>query len=59
MEERAPTPDVKDNPATGRFEMASGDAIGFVGHTRAGDRTVLSHPEVPEALSGQGVGPSS
>ncbi len=48
--------EVRDNPATSRFEMASGDAVAFVEYTRAGDRIVLTHTEVPAALSGQGVG---
>ena len=48
--------EVKDNPAASRFEMASGDAVAFVEYTRAGERIVLTHTEVPEALSGQGVG---
>ena len=47
---------VSDNPAMSRFEMPSGDAIAFVEYRRAGDRIVLTHTEVPEALSGQGVG---
>ena len=50
-------PQVKDNPATGRFELASGGAVSFVEYERAGDgRIALLHTEVPEALSGQGVG---
>jgi uncharacterized protein len=49
--------DVRDNPARDRFEMASGDAVAFVEYLReGGDRIVLTHAEVPEALSGQGVG---
>ncbi len=48
--------EVKDNPAASRFEMASGDSTAFVDHRRAGDRIVLTHTEVPEALSGRGVG---
>ena len=48
--------EVGDNPAKGRFEMASGDGVAFVEYTRAGDRIVLTHTEVPQALSGQGVG---
>ena len=47
---------VSDNPAMSRFEMTSGDAIAFVEYQRARDRIVLIHTEVPEALSGQGVG---
>ena len=48
--------EVRDNPAASRFEMASGDAVAFVEYRRAGDRIVLTHTEVPAALSGQGVG---
>jgi predicted GNAT family acetyltransferase len=47
---------VRDNPALGRFEMPSGGAIAFVEYRRDGDRIVLTHTEVPDALSGQGVG---
>ena len=49
-------PQVKDNPATGRFEMTSGESTAFVEYRRAGDRIALLHTEVPQALSGQGVG---
>ena len=48
--------EVKDNPAASRFEVTGGDAVAFVEYTRAGDRIALTHTEVPEALSGQGVG---
>ncbi len=48
---------VGDNAAMGRFEMASGGAVAFVEYRREGDgRIALTHTEVPEALSGQGVG---
>ena len=49
-------PQVKDNPAASRFEMGSGDSTAFVEYRRAGDRIALLHTEVPEALSGKGVG---
>ena len=49
-------PQVKDDPAMGRFEMTSGDSTAFVEYRRAGDRIALLHSEAPEALSGQGVG---
>ena len=49
-------PTVRDNPAMGRFEMASDGAVAFVAYEREGDRIVLTHTEVPEALSRQGVG---
>jgi hypothetical protein len=49
--------EVKDNPAASRFEMESGGAVAFVEYERAGDgRIALLHTEVPEALSGRGVG---
>lgn len=47
---------VSDNPAMHRFEMTSVDAIAFVDYRRVGGRIVLIHTEVPEAISGQGVG---
>ena len=48
--------DVRDNPATSRFEMASGGAVAVVEYRRAGGRIVLAHTEVPEALSGKDFG---
>ena len=48
--------EVTDNPAMSRFEMASGGAVAFAEYRRERDRIVLTHTEVPEALSGQGVG---
>ena len=47
---------VRDNRAMRRFEMASGSATAFVEYHRSGDQIVLTHTEVPEAMSGQGVG---
>ena len=47
---------ISDNPTMGRFEMTSGDATAFVEYQRTGDQVVLTHTEVPEAMSGQGVG---
>lgn len=47
---------VRDNHAMSRFEMASGDATAFVQYRRSGDHIALTHTEVPEAMSGQGVG---
>lgn len=48
--------EVEDNTATSRFEMTSGDSVAFVEYRRAGARIVLLHTEVPEAMSGKGVG---
>ena len=47
---------VSDNPAMHRFEMMSGDAVAFVEYRRVGGHIILTHTEVPEAMSGQGVG---
>ena len=49
--------EVRDNPAASRFELACDTAIAFVEYRREADnRIVLTHTEVPEALTGQGVG---
>jgi len=47
---------VRDNQAMTRFEMASGNATAFIEYRRSGNQIVLTHTEVPEAMSGQGVG---
>ena len=47
---------VRDNRTLMRFEMASGNATAFAEYQRTGDQIVLTHTEVPEALSGQGIG---
>ena len=49
-------PQVEDNPDASRFEMGGGDGTAFAEYRRAGDRGVLVHTEVPQALSGQGGG---
>jgi predicted GNAT family acetyltransferase len=36
--------------------MTQGGAVAFVEYQRDGDRTVLIHTEVPEAMAGQGIG---
>jgi uncharacterized protein len=49
--------EVTDNPAASRFELASGTDIAFVAYRREGSGyIVLTHTEVPKALSGQGIG---
>jgi predicted GNAT family acetyltransferase len=55
-EEQHMPSEVRDNPERGRFEMAVGDAIAFIDYRREDGHIVLTHTEVPEALSGQGVG---
>ena len=46
-----------DNAAQRRFEMTVDGAVAFVEYApRAGNTLELIHTEVPEALSGRGVG---
>lgn len=47
---------VIDNAAEHRFEMAVEGSVAFVAYRRDRDRIVLTHTEVPPALSGKGVG---
>jgi predicted GNAT family acetyltransferase len=47
---------VTDNAAERRFEMEVEGSVAFVAYRRDGDRIVLTHTEVPPALSGKGVG---
>lgn len=47
---------VIDNPAKSRFEMAVGDEVAIAEYRIEDGRLVLTHTEVPEALSGQGIG---
>ncbi|RXT26244.1 MULTISPECIES: GNAT family N-acetyltransferase [unclassified Bosea (in: a-proteobacteria)] len=47
---------VVDQPDQNRFELAVGDELALAYYRLDGDRVVLTHTEVPQALSGQGVG---
>lgn len=47
---------VVDNPDQSRFELAVGEELALAYYRIEGDRMVLTHTEVPQALSGQGVG---
>jgi uncharacterized protein len=47
---------VTENPAAHRFEMAVGDAIAAAYYRLEDGKVVLTHTEVPQALSGQGIG---
>ena len=48
--------DVVDNPRESRFEMAVGDALAVAYYKEEGGRVLLLHTEVPQELSGQGIG---
>ena len=47
---------VIDNRAESRFELDGGGAVAELIYRRRADRLVLVHTEVPDAMSGQGVG---
>jgi len=48
--------DLTDNAARHRFEMNIDGTTAFVTYRLDADRLVLIHTEVPETLSGKGVG---
>jgi predicted GNAT family acetyltransferase len=50
------TGSVIDNPDQNRFELALDDAVAVAVYRLNGDRVVLVHTEVPEELSGRGIG---
>lgn len=47
---------VRDNAAASRFELAIGDELAVAYYRHEDGRLVLTHTEVPQALSGQGIG---
>ena len=47
---------VVDRPEKSRFELEIDGATAFAEYRLAGKRIILTHTEVPEALSGRGVG---
>ncbi|MGO4124434.1 GNAT family N-acetyltransferase [Inquilinus sp. YAF38] len=48
--------EVANNPALNRYEMLVEGVTAFVEYRREGDVIALTHTEVPQALSGRGVG---
>jgi len=47
---------VTDNPSRSRYELALQGSVAFIDYQRIGERTLLTHAEVPPALRGRGVG---
>lgn len=47
---------VIDNTAVHRFELDADGHLAYVTHRRDGERLVLVHTEVSEALRGRGLG---
>ena len=50
------TDSVIDNPAEHRFEMKAGDHLALAYYTMAPGIITFTHTEVPQELSGQGIG---
>jgi predicted GNAT family acetyltransferase len=48
--------DVADNPERHRYELPTEGGIAFVDYAARDGALVFRHTEVPEALSGRGVG---
>jgi uncharacterized protein len=48
--------DLTDNTARHRYEMTIDGTVAFIEYRKEADRVVLVHTEVPEALSGRGIG---
>lgn len=48
--------DVTDNTAHHRFELKTGDHVAMAYYKLSGGVITFTHTEVPEALSGQGIG---
>ncbi|WP_448204642.1 GNAT family N-acetyltransferase [Azospirillum sp. sgz302134] len=48
--------DVKNNAAMKRYELTVNGATAFVTYALSEGRIALLHTEVPESLSGQGIG---
>jgi predicted GNAT family acetyltransferase len=51
-----PESGVVDNPAQSRFELDVGDGLAVGYYRLDGDRITLLHTEVPQELSGRGIG---
>ncbi len=47
---------VRNNPALSRFEIKADGEVAAVYYSRSAERIVLTHTEVPDALSGRGIG---
>lgn len=47
---------VTDNEDEGRFEADVDGALAVAEYSRAGNRIIFTHTEVPEAYRGQGIG---
>ena len=51
-----PAPEVVDNQALKRFELAIDDRVAYLAYERTPDTLTLVHTEVPEELRGRRIG---
>lgn len=47
---------VHDNLSQSRFELTTDKGTAFIAYRQTGDVLTLDHTEVPESMSGQGIG---
>lgn len=48
--------EVRDNPASSRFELDTGAGLAFSEYRLADGVLIIRHTEVPEELEGRGIG---
>ena len=56
MSDPSSEPSVVDNATASRFELVVDDHVAELVYRREGDRLVLVHTGVPDALEGRGIG---
>lgn len=49
-------PNVRNDEATSRYELATPDGTALAAYEMRGDVVAFTHTEVPEALEGHGIG---
>jgi predicted GNAT family acetyltransferase len=50
------TNEVRDNEALQRFELETDEGTAYITYSKAGGSVSLNHTDVPNALSGRGIG---
>lgn len=48
--------EVRDNPSRSRFELTTDQGTAFIAYRQLDNTLSLDHTEVPESMSGQGIG---
>jgi uncharacterized protein len=50
------TNEIHDNPSQSRFELTTDKGTAFIAYRQTGNVLSLDHTEVPESMSGRGIG---